>query len=204
MIRRPSRTLKVTLAFVALFFLLFLSRTVWLAAIGGALVHDEGPAKADIAVVLAGDSFGYRLSRGAELVKQGYVPLVLVSGPPAFYDVNEADAAIAWAVKQGYPAQWFAAVPHNATSTRTEATVMLNELRRRNVHNFLLVTSNYHTARARRIFLRAERERGGGPEMRVVASSDYFYQPKSWWQSRDGRKIALLEWMKTVSSALGI
>ena len=56
------------------------------------------PGKADIAVVLAGDYWGHRLFNGAELVKQGYVPLVLVSGPPGFYGVNEADAAIQFAV----------------------------------------------------------------------------------------------------------
>ena len=31
------------------------------------------------------------------------------------------------------------------------------------MHSFLLVTSNYHTARARRIYLGAEHEHGGGP-----------------------------------------
>ena len=196
--------LKLALSLLALLLVLFLARNVWLSALGSALVHDDGPAQADIALVLAGDSFGHRLSRGAEMVKQGYVPRVLVSGPAGFYGANEADAAIGWAVRKGYPAEWFVAVPHTATSTRTEAGVMLSEMRRRNIHSFLLVTSNFHTGRARRIYLRAEREMGGGPSFRVVASSDEYFSPDSWWHSRDGRKTALLEWIKTVTSLLGI
>src|ERR1019366_8520424 len=59
---------------------MYLARDVWLGALGSALVHDEGAGKAEIAVVLAGDSWGYRLTKAAELVRQGCVPLVLVSG----------------------------------------------------------------------------------------------------------------------------
>jgi hypothetical protein len=62
------------------------------------------------------------------------------------------------------------------------------------------VTSNYHTARARRIYLSAEHERGGGPDLRVVASGDRFFNAGNWWHNREGRKTFLYEWMKTVAS----
>src|ERR1035438_3260965 len=137
----------------------FLTRDVWLAALGNALIHDDGAGKAEIAVVLAGDQWGYRLIKGAELVRQGYVPLVLVSGPPGFYGVNEADAAIHFAIDKGYPAKWFIPVYHTALSTREEATAVLDALQQRHIHSALLVTSDYHSARARRIFLAAERQR---------------------------------------------
>jgi uncharacterized SAM-binding protein YcdF (DUF218 family) len=157
--RRRSFLLKSIFVLLFLAALLFLARDVWLGAIGRTLVHDDGPGKAEIAVVLAGDYWGHRLFKGAELVKQGYVPLVLVSGPPGFYGVNEADAAIQFAVGKGHPAQWFIPLRHTALSTRDEAIVVLDALKQRNIHSFLLVTSNYHTARARRIYLEAERER---------------------------------------------
>jgi uncharacterized SAM-binding protein YcdF (DUF218 family) len=184
--------------------LLFLFRDAWLTALGWALVYDQGPAKADAAVVLAGGYWGKRILFAADLVKQGYVPRVLVSGPPGFYGVNESEAAIAWAVKQGDPAVWFVAVPHEATSTRTEAQALLGYVRQHDIHSILLVTSNYHTARAGRIFRKTEREMGGGPDLRVVAAPDKYFAPASWWQSREGRKTAFLEWTKTVSSAFGI
>jgi uncharacterized SAM-binding protein YcdF (DUF218 family) len=203
-VRRRSFLFKSVLVLLFLALAVFLARDVWLAALGRVLVHDDGPGKAEIAVVLAGDYWGHRLFKGAELVRQGYVPLVLVSGPPGFYGVNEADAAIRFAVGKGYPAQWFIPLHHTALSTREEAVVVLDALKQRNIRSFLLVTSNYHTARARRIYLSAERERGGGPDLRVVASGDQFFTATNWWHNREGRKTVLLEWTKTVTSAFGI
>ena len=182
----------------------YLARDVWLEALGSGLVHDEGAGKAEIAVVLAGDYWGYRLTKGAELVRQGYVPLVLVSGPPAFYGVNEADAAIHFAIVRGYPAEWFIPLYHTALSTRDEATAVLDALKQRHIHSALLVTSDYHSARARRIFLAAERQRGGGPNLRMVASGDRFFSAANWWHNREGRKIAFMEWSKTLASVFGI
>jgi hypothetical protein len=89
-------------------------------------------------------------------------------------------------------------------NTRDEARALLEDMRRRSVRTFLLVTSNYHTARSRRIFLAAERAMGGGPEMRVVAAPDEFFKADSWWQNREGRKIFLMEWLKTITGPLGI
>jgi uncharacterized SAM-binding protein YcdF (DUF218 family) len=76
-------------------------------------------------------------------------------------------------------------------------------LRRRNVHRVLLVTSDYHSRRAGRIFRAAERTLGGGIEIRMVATPDKEFQPDSWWRSRQGQKIAFMEWTKTLSSAIG-
>ena len=201
--RRGFRFQFVLLALLLLA-VMYLARDVWLGALGSALVHDEGAAQAEIAVVLAGDSWGYRLTKAAELVRQGFVPLVLVSGPPAFYDVNEADAAIHFAIGKGYPAEWFVPVYHAALSTREEATAVLDALRQRNIHSALLVTSDYHSARAGRIFRDVERQQGGGPVLRVVASRDRFFSASNWWHNREGRKIAFMEWTKTLASAFGI
>jgi uncharacterized SAM-binding protein YcdF (DUF218 family) len=184
--------------------LLILTRTLWLAAIGEALVHNDGPGKADVAVVLGGDYWGNRIVTAAQLVRAGYVPAVLVSGPPGFYGCNESELAVAYAVRRGYPAQWFVRVDHNEMNTRDEAQILLDEMQRRNIHSFLLVTSDYHTARSRRLFLAAEHARGGGPDMRVVAAPDQFFKADSWWRNREGRKTCLMEWLKTVTSPLGI
>jgi uncharacterized SAM-binding protein YcdF (DUF218 family) len=181
-----------------------LGHSLWLPGLGYALVHDDGPAKADIAVVLAGDYLGHRIEKAAELIREGYVPAALISGPPGFYGLHESDYAIAYAVRQGFPAQWFIALPHAALSTRDEAPVILAELRRHNVRSFLLVTSNFHTARARRVFLAAEHAMGGGPAMRTVAVPDKYFHPDSWWRNREGQKTVFFEWSKTVASTLGL
>jgi len=199
-----SRFALVLLALLLLAAVFFLTRDFWLTELGEALIHDDGASKAEIAVVLAGDYWGYRLTKGVELVQQGYVPRVLVSGPPGFYGINEADAAIQFGVRKGYPAEWFIPLRHTAHSTREEAIAVLDALKQRNIHSALLVTSNFHTARARRIFLDAERQRGGGPELRVVASGDRYFSAANWWHNREGRKIGFMEWTKTLTSVFGI
>jgi len=183
--------------------LIFLTRSLWLPAFGYALVHDEGPAKADIAVVLAGDFYGHRIVKAGELVRNGFVPLVLVSGPAGAYGLHECDLAIPFAGRQGFPVDWFIAFPNEAHSTREEAAAILKELQRRNVESLLLVTSDYHTARARRVFLSVERASGIGPQIRTVASRDEFFAPDSWWRNREGQKVAFLEWSKTIATVFG-
>src|ERR1039458_2414649 len=74
--------------------LLVLFHATVLAALGSFLVKAGPPQKADIVVVLAGDGFGNRILKAAELVKQGWAPKVLVSGPDGNYGNHECDWAI--------------------------------------------------------------------------------------------------------------
>jgi uncharacterized SAM-binding protein YcdF (DUF218 family) len=196
-------TLRRRIAWAAVLFVFlagWLERDRILTALGGYLVSAAPPEKADIAVVLAGDSYGHRILTAAELVKQGYVPLVLVSGPGGEYGYHESDLAIPFAVKRGYSASYFAPFEHDARSTAEEAAVIVPELRRRGVHKFLLVTSNFHTRRASAIFRRA------APDLMVitVAAPDEFFMPNGWWRNREGQKTFLTEWQKTVASWLGL
>ena len=201
MARRPSLFLKSIVCIVIGLALAAGTHSWWLAALGRCLVRDQGPASADIAVVLAGDYYGSRVVRAGELVKQGYVPKVLVSGPHMLYGFYECDLAIPFAVKRGYPESWFIRAPSEALSTREEAAAILPDLRRRGVHRFLLVTSDYHSARAARVFARAA---APDLDMRVVAAPDRYFRADAWWRNREGRKIFVVEWLKTVADAFGM
>lgn len=183
---------------------IYLCRDAWLAAIGQMLVHDDGPAKAEIAVVLAGDGYGHRIEKAADLVRQGYVSSVLVDGTDDNYGFLESDMAITFITREGFPAAWFIPLPCRTNSTAEEAQVVLAELHRRNVHSFLLVTSDYHTGRSARIFRAAERSIGYAPAMRVVAARDRYFTASAWWRNRQARKIVLAEWMKTFAAAVGM
>ena len=201
---RRSPRLKFALLAAVLVLAGFFSRSLWLPVFGYALVRDDGPAKADIAVVLAGDTSGLRILKAAELVRQGYAPAALISGTASYYGVNECDMAIPFAVRHGYPAEWFIPFPGSAFSTREEAVDILAELRRRGVRSFLLVTSDFHTARAARIFRWAERAGGGGPALRVIPAPDRSFRAGSWWRNRESQKIFFDEWCKTAATAVGI
>ena len=50
---------------------LALTHSLWLAALGAFLIRADEPARADYAVVLAGDSSGHRVIGGGEMVRRG-------------------------------------------------------------------------------------------------------------------------------------
>jgi uncharacterized SAM-binding protein YcdF (DUF218 family) len=202
--RRRVVAVRLGLALILFVVAVYLTRALWLGALGRALVEDDGPAKADAVVVLGGDAWGTRIVTAARLVRAGYAPVVLISGAPAAYGSNEADLAIPYIVRQGYPAEWFVSLRNHAMSTHEESFVLLRELRQRQVHSLILVTSEFHTARAARTFRAAERVLGCHLEMRVVPAPDPYFRADSWWRNREGCKTALGEWEKTVANVLGI
>lgn len=180
--------------------LLWTTRATWLAAAGGYLIRTDPPFPADIVVVPGGDGYGHRVLKAAELVRQRLAGQVLVSGPAGIYGLHESDLAIPFAVRHGYPPDWFVPLVHAGTSTRQEAGIVAAELRRRGVRRCLLVTSDYHTRRAGRLF------RGAAPEIefRVLAAPDEFFRAGQWWRSREGQKTFVLEWTKTVAMWFGL
>src|ERR1017187_5868697 len=132
--------LRFGVALLLLAFIAYFTRTLWLGALGYALVEDAGPSKADAVVVLGGDAWGPRLEMAARLVRAGYAPVVLISGAPAAYGANEADLAIPFIVREGYPPEWFVPLRNQAMSTREESFLLLRELRLRQVRSLILVT----------------------------------------------------------------
>jgi uncharacterized SAM-binding protein YcdF (DUF218 family) len=172
----------------------------WLSALGGYLVHDEAPQPADIIVVLAGDFLGNRILTAADLVRRGLAPKALVSGPGDVYGQYESDLAIAFAVRHGFPESYFVSFPNDATSTAAEATAIIRELRKLDAHRIDIVTSNFHTRRAGHIY----RARASDLEFHVISAPDTYFSADGWWKNREGRKIFLVEWEKTVATLFGI
>ncbi len=178
---------------------LILAALAWrpsLSTLGRFLVKTDLPLHADIAVVLAGDYSGNRIRKAAELVKQGYAPKVLVSGPSGFYGEHESDAAIRFITRQGYPGAWFIPFPNDSHSTREEARAVAAKLRELGLVRADIVTSNYHTRRARTDYA----EEAPGLEFSMIAAPDQYFTPDGWWKTREGRKTFLLEWLKTLAS----
>jgi uncharacterized SAM-binding protein YcdF (DUF218 family) len=183
-------------AVAALGALVWLGRTWWLRGMGEFLVRGEAPQKSDVAVVLAGDGYGHRLMRAVDLVRQGYAPIILVDGPLVAYGHNEAEMAIEWAIRQGVPREILAPAPMRARSTVAEVCNLNEELGRRGVKRALIVTSNFHTRRARQVFHRYGRK---DIQYIVVASPDEDFDPADWWRSRDAKKVLLLEYAKLLN-----
>jgi uncharacterized SAM-binding protein YcdF (DUF218 family) len=171
-----------------------------MGALGSFLVSASAPQPADIVVVLAGDSYGNRILKGAEIVRAGYAPKVLVDGPEGYFGEHESDPAIRFAVRKGYPEAWFIPFPMEAKSTTEEAAAVVAKLREWKMQRVDIVTSDYHTRRAVADFRKA----GAGIEFHMVAAPDRYFSPRGWWKNREGRKIFAIEWLKTVANWIGL
>lgn len=191
------RIAAVTAIFLAIAFAWTIRSDFFLNALGETLVNGEAPQKADAIVVLCGDYSGKRILRGAELVRLGFAPVVLMSGGTAFYDTDEPHAAAQFAILHGYDPQYFAPLSNNVDSTTDEAEVLVTEMRRRGIHRYLLVTNAFHSARAARVFRRLAPDLECHP---VIADDD----SKNWWRQRPNRKGFFFESLKTVADRLGI
>ena len=75
-------------------------------------------------------------------------------------------------------------------------------LKRRGLKEVILVTSNYHTARAKRIFQRAAGS--FGPRFLVSSVDDGQFKPEDWWTRRRYAKTFVYEALKTVWSAIEV
>ena len=194
------RRFRWLLAAVVAALLVLATYPIWLTVLGGYLVHSDAPVPADMIVVLAGDFTGSRIFTAGNLVRQGFASKALISGPAGIYGIYESDLAIALAVRNGFPAAYFVAFPNDSKSTTSEAEVVISELRKLHVHRIDLVTSNFHTRRAAKIF----RSQAPDIDVHTVAAPDRYFTPNGWWKEREGRKTFLMEWMKTVGSWFGL
>ena len=177
--------------------------TQLLTAAANELIEDDGARKADAIVVLGGDRYGDRTLKGAELAKAGYAPLIYLSGPPRLMGYESTDELL-YAEKEGFPPALFREVhlPPEAESTRTEAQYLGKFLNEQGLKSILLVTSNFHSKRAAKLW----RQVNPTLQVKVVPSVDplNYFTPDGWWKTRPGQKMFLFEWMKTISVYLGV
>lgn len=177
---------------------IFSRQILW--EMGALLVTSETPQKSDMELVLGGDATGSRILKACELMQRGYAPRVMVSGEGSYYGTHESVLAINLAVNRGCARDGFLPFTFPATSTVEEAEHVIPELRKLGVRRVLIVTSPSHTARARRVF----RHLAPDLEVHMVASDDLRWNRGYWWKTREGRKVWLLEWAKTLADYIGL
>ena len=154
---------------------LLLTYPFWLAALGGYLVSSESPVLADIIVVLAGrlhresHSHGRRKWCGRALPARRSI-----SGPAGIYGLYEMRPGHPDGGPPRLPGLLFrAAFLTIPNPPRPKQKRSFSELRRLHVHKIDLVTSNFHTRRAGRIF------RATGAR----------YRESTWWPRRTNTSL---------------
>lgn len=149
-------------------------------------VHD--PVPSDILVVLTGGEDD-RAVRAGDLYRRGFARVVLICSD------SDTNTNVRNMVEAGIPPE--AIQPLGAVGTTyDEALCVRNYVRANSVRRITLVTTAYHTARARRVFRRVLR--GSGAEVHVAASEDARFNESNWFGSAAGRRFYVRELFKTI------
>jgi hypothetical protein len=166
---------------------------VFLLLAGRVLVIDQ-PARADVIVVLAGET-KLRPEFGVELLRRGYAGHLVIDVPASAVIYQHTQMEIAQAYVDQLPES--PAVGLGAIyglSTKSETRDVSRCLQTSGVRRVLLVTSDYHTRRALSVF----RKMLPSYDFEVGAVSDPETFGVSWWQHREWAKTTLAEWAKLI------
>lgn len=158
---------------------------------GGWWEVEDPPEMADAILVLGDDNFaGDRAARAAELFSDGMAPQVVASGRTLRSYAGIAELMERDLETHGVPASAILQFPQRADNTREEAQALRELVMSRGWRRVLVVTSNYHTRRARYVFRRVFPER---VTVLIVSAPDSDYDPDRWWETRQGRKLFFSE-----------
>jgi len=170
----------------------YLLRGPLLSRLGRALVVADPLEKADAAVVWAGppSSQDQHLRTAARLYREAWVRKLVLSGPRGPYCIYETEFSLPLAASLGVPKADILAVPNTTRFIDQEAELLVAVLAGRGFRTVYVVTANYQSRRARRLFRQAA---GGRLRVLVYPATDDWFNPDRWWQSREGRKVFLME-----------
>lgn len=168
-------------------FALYLIRRPIMRLAGGFWIVDDRPVPADAIVILGDDDYqGDRAAEAAQLCKSGWAPRVIASGPYLRPYASIADLEARDVMRDGVPQSSIVPFSHHADNTHEEGQALAQLLTSHGWKRVIVVTSNYHTRRARYIL---ERTLPSGTVMHVVPARDSNYDPDVWWHTRKGVKL---------------
>ena len=199
----------MTILVILLVFFIFVS-VFLMPNLGRWLVAEDDLQASDIIVVLMG-SFPdriYRILQAVDIYNERYSDkLVFVSSYSFDYDKfvekgqeippGNAQLSKIAAIDLGVPEENIIILAGGAKSTQDEALIIREYIRNNiEIESIVLVTSKYHSGRAKKIFKKAL----SGLDRKInIYSSPSKYDPfnaSQWWRNREDIKWVILEYLK--------
>ena len=154
-------------------------------------VIEDALEKSDVLIVLSDDNFyADRATRTAELFREGKAPLVVASGRRMRPSAGIAELMEHDLVARGVPKDRILRFAQDGDSTREEAAALAKLAKTKRWHKAIVVTSNYHTRRARYIFRHVFPQ---DIEVSVASARDGDFNPENWWEKRKSTKLFMRE-----------
>jgi len=160
---------------------------------GPSLIAWDRPAVADAIVVIGGDHKPERVWWTVDLYKRGYAPVLIISGGTVVFEgdewITEAEMMRRYARIWGVPDE--AIILEERSQSTVENAQFCQEIcSSRGYQTILLVTSPYHSRRARRTF---RDELGTGTTVLVQPALQGFFK-LFWWRYPDHVLVVLYEY----------
>jgi uncharacterized SAM-binding protein YcdF (DUF218 family) len=185
---------------------LYVARVPLLTWIGGLLVHQDALEPSNAILVLAGGVFDRELE-AAELYRAGLAPMVLMTREPD-PDVltllrerhvrveSSLDLRMRVLTELGVPPAHITVLPGTVLATVHEAQAARRWAEQARPRSLIVVTSSFHTARSRFIFL--DQFDGLDVTLRFAAARMSDFQPQTWWQRRNTLRDGVFELQRTL------
>ena len=178
--------------FVALLFLALLCVTIYLARhpllrfAGEELLVEDALEKSDAIIMLSDDNFyADRATRAAELYRQNLAPMVVASGIRLRPYAGISELMTHDLIERGVPKEHIVPFPQDADNTREEADALKTMVQQKGWKRVIIVTSNYHTRRARLIFRKVF---SSDIKVEMASARDGNFDPANWYEHRSAVK----------------
>lgn len=177
----------IALLFLALLVLaIYLARHPLLRFAGEELIVEDPLEKSDAIIILSDDNFyADRATRAAELFRQNLAPVVVASGIRLRPYAGISEMMAHDLIERGVPKERIVPFPQDADDTKEEAEELRKLLLEKNWKHVIVVTSNYHTRRAKYI---VSKVLGSAFVVRMASARDGDYDPANWWERRKSVK----------------
>ena len=186
------------LCFVIFCALLYLVRRPLLRFAAETWIVEDPLEKADALIVLGDDNFyADRSTRGAQLFREGKAPVIVASGRRLRPNAGIAELMEHDLIERGVPRDRIVRFVHDAYGTLEVAQALTRLVKERKWHSVIVVTSNFHTRRARYVFLHVFPE---SVEVRIASASDGDFDPQHWWEKHKSMKELTQEFAGMVAA----
>jgi uncharacterized SAM-binding protein YcdF (DUF218 family) len=167
---------------VLLLAVLYLARHPIFRLVGEGWVAEDTLERSDAIFVLSDDNFyADRATHAAQVYRQGLASVVVASGRRLRPYAGVAELIEHDLIERGVPKDKILRVAHDADNTREEAKALAQVAKQKKWRSVIVVTSNYHTRRARYIFSHVFPK---DVKIRVTGASDGDFDPERWWEKR--------------------
>ncbi len=184
----PSQRGGIVSSLIALVAVIFLLAVLYLARhpifrlIGEGWVVEDTLDRSDAIFVLSDDNFyADRATRASQVYRQGLAPVVVASGRRLRPYAGIAELIEHDLIERGVPKDKILRVAHDADNTREEAITLALVAKQKKWRSIIVVTSNFHTRRARYIFTHVFPK---DTKVRITGARDGDFDPERWWEKR--------------------